>query len=186
MIDNRRLYKMGKKLSKHYRHFLILLFTLLLGVSCSKTRLVYYTPQMVKPLATGEVIAVVQPSNLTNQAALTLQNKHNPNYTSSAYTTNKFLRKTTPVKIFKHEVVNHIGEKIVKAHPKLAKVSSNLFVRLYLGLGMMALAALLILILVNIPSLSGDDGCLIFAMLLMLAGVGLITAISGLIFGLLN
>jgi hypothetical protein len=98
---------------------------------------------MAKPLATGEVIADVQPSNLTNQEALTLQNKHNPNYTSSAYTTNKFLRKTTAVKILKHEVVNHIGEKIVKAHPKLAKANRGRFTSMYIVLGMIALAALL-------------------------------------------
>jgi hypothetical protein len=86
----------------------------------------------------------------------------------------------------KHEVVNHIGEKIVKAHPKLAKANRGRFTSMYIGLGMIALAALLILILVNIPSLSGDDGCIIFAILLMLAVLGLLTAISGLISGLLN
>jgi hypothetical protein len=162
------------------------MFCVFIIAACSKTKLVYYTPQMAKPVDKGEVIAVTNPTNEKEQAVFILKNKHHPNYTSGANATSKVLSKTTSVKIFKHEVVNHLAEKIVKTHPKLAKVSYNRFGRLYLGLGMIALAALLILILVNIPSLSGDDGCVIFAMLLMLAGVGFLTAISGLIYGLLN
>ena len=185
MIDNRKVYKMEKKLSKHYRHFLIFLFTLLLGVSCSKTKLVYYTPQIANPVAMGEFITVAKPSNVKEQAALILQNKHHPNYTSSANATSKVLSKAAVI-VFKKEVVNQVGEKVIKANSKLAKVSYNRFGRLYLGLGIIALSAILILILASIPSLSGDIGCVLSLVPLILAGIGLITAISGLIFGLLN
>lgn len=171
--------------NKSPKHFLWITLVLLLVISCSKTKLVYYTPQMAKPVAMGEFITVAKPSNVKEQAALILQNKHHLNYTSSANATSKVLSKAA-VNVFKKEVVNQVGEKVIKANFRLAKVSYNRFGRLYLGLGMIVLAALLILILASIPSLSGDIGCVLSLVPLMLAGIGLITAISGLIFGLLN
>ncbi len=75
---------------------------------------------------------------------------------------------------------------IAREKPKWNEFSDNRFFTMYLGLGIIAVAVLLMLIVVNTPSLKGDDGFIMFFSLLVLAGVGLVTALRGLIIALLD
>lgn len=92
---------------------------------------------------------------------------------------------TTPTIVLKKGNNIRFRESNIAQTRQRNKVHSR-FVMMYIGLGVIVLAGILILILANIPNLKGDEGCIMFFALVLLAGVGLLTAVQGLIAGLLN
>ena len=141
---------------------------------------------MVVPMAESEGTATNQAVDLITPTVTSIQTLSKQKLVTKESESNQIRVSKAAENVFKKEVVNQVGEKAIRVHPKFEKISYHRFGRLYLGLGMIALAALLILILVSIPSLSGDIGCVLSLGPLMLAVIGFITAIFGLINGLLN
>lgn len=165
----------------------IILIGLVFAFSCSKRKLVYYSPNMEQPKPINQGTITTHPQiTIKGGTSLAIKDHNNLPLASSAFTSERKELNQVASKIGKTKEVGQTKKLVIKEKPKLDKGGKNRFLLMYIGLGIIALAGILMLILLNIPSLKGDIGCLFFLILLLLGGSGFVTSLVGLITGLLD
>ena len=145
---------MTKKLSKHYRHSLILLFAIQLVFSCSKNRLVYYTPQ---PLNVSDNIV---PKQVLLQSKVKVP--VNKIFKSQNHTSPNLVLK--PLKVYKTEIkgvtkanqINIDKHTWFKNNSKPSGYYATKYLAIYIALGIILFAFLWLLITGALRS----EGCL--------------------------
>lgn len=160
----------------------IILIGLVFAFSCSKRKLVYYSPNLVKPVI---VNGDDEQDKASVDSLLTVQHNYNKlKFTSHSVPkgiTSNFLY----TKSGKSQVVNQANNAVVKVKVKQSKVAEPGFLMTHVGLVALVLLGLLAVILSS-SSLDGDLGCLLFFSLLLLGGYLLVSILIGLARGAFN